>query len=474
MRMFDLNINGETRSVEKRVIRSPFNEAAVGQVPQAGPEEIEAATETAVAAASKMAALPRHARIKALHDMAHSILRRQEELAKIICDEAGKPMVYAEGEAARAAQTFMAAADVLKTQGGEVIPVDSVPHGGGRTGLVRRAPLGALVGISPFNFPLNLSAHKVAPAIAAGCSMVLKPASQTPMSAMMLGALARDVGLPDGALTVVPAHRTAADRLIPDARFKLLTFTGSAEVGWGMKSRAGKKKVALELGGNAAAVVGADADLDSVVPKLVTGAFAYAGQVCISVQRIFVMAPLFDDFLEQFTAATAAMARVGDPRDPEVMVGPMIDAANLERVERWVQRARDGGAQVLCGGKPQGTCYLPTVITGADPALQVVAEEAFAPLVVVEKVADWDEAITRVNDSDFGLQCAVFTNELSALWSCFEQIEVGGVIHNDSSLFRVDHMPYGGVKDSGQGREGPRYAYEEMTEPRLLVLNPNP
>ena len=472
MRTFDLNINGETRQVEKRVIRSPYNEAAVGQVPQAGADEIEAATEAAVKAAHTMAALPRHARVKILRDIAHGVLRRQEELGKIICDEAGKPITYAAGEAARAAQTFMAAAELLKTDGGEMIPVDSVPHGHGRTGLVRRAPLGALVGISPFNFPLNLTAHKVAPAIAAGCSMVLKPASQTPMSAMMLGALARDAGLPDGALTVVPAGRAAADRLIPDERFKLLTFTGSAEVGWGMKARAGKKKVVLELGGNAAAVVGADTDLDQVIPKLVVGAFAYAGQICISVQRIFVMAPLFDQFLERFIAATEATARVGDPRDPAVMVGPMIDTANLERVERWVQRARDGGATVCCGGKVHGTCYMPTVITGADPGLQVVEEEAFAPLVVVEKVADWDEAITRVNHSHFGLQCAVFTNELSAVWRCWEGIEVGGVIHNDSSLFRVDHMPYGGVKDSGQGREGPRYAYEEMTEPRLLVLNP--
>ena len=458
--------------MEKRVIRSPFNEAAVGQVPQAGGDEIEEATEVAVAAAKELAALPRHARVKALNHMAHGVLRRQEELARIICDEAGKPIAYAEIEAARAAQTFIAAAEVLKTEGGEVIPVDSVPHGDGRTGIVRRVPVGPVVGISPFNFPLNLAAHKVAPSIAAGCSMVLKPASQTPMSAMMLGALAREAGLPDGTLTVVPAARSAADRLIPDERFKLLTFTGSAEVGWDMKARAGKKKVVLELGGNAAAVVGPDADLDSVVPKLVVGAFAYAGQICISVQRIFVMAPLYDDFVERFVAATEASAKVGDPRDPDVMVGPMIDSWNLERTARWVDEARDGGARIQCGGEPHGTCYKPTVITDADPSLKVVCEEAFAPVVVVQKVGSWDDAIAAVNDSDFGLQCAVFTNDINALWRCHEQIEVGGLIHNDSSLFRVDHMPYGGVKDSGFGREGPHYAYEEMTEPRLLVLNP--
>ncbi len=472
MRTFDLNIKGETRQVEKRVIRSPFNEAAVGQVPQAGAEEIEQAAEVAVAAASEMAALPRHARIKALRDIAHGLLNRQEELARIIRDEAGKPIRYAEGEAARAAQTFMAASELLMTDGGEVIPVDGVPHGAGRTGIVRRAPVGAVVGISPFNFPLNLTAHKVAPAIAAGCAMVLKPASQTPMSAMMLGALTREAGLPPGALTVLPSGREAADRLIPDERFKLLTFTGSAEVGWNMKARAGKKKVVLELGGNAAAVVGADADLDDVVAKLVPGAFAYAGQICISVQRIYVMAPLFDDFLERFTAATLDQALVGDPRDPSVMVGPMIDRENLERTTRWVDQARADGAKILCGGKALGSCYVPTVITGADPALKVVAEEAFSPVVVVEKVDSWDEAISQVNSSRFGLQCGVFTNDLNALWRCYEEIDVGGVIHNDSSLFRVDHMPYGGVKDSGFGREGPRYAYEEMTEPRLLVINP--
>jgi acyl-CoA reductase-like NAD-dependent aldehyde dehydrogenase len=292
------------------------------------------------------------------------------------------------------------------------------------------------------------------------------------MSGMLLGQLAREAGLPAGALNVLPASRTAADRLVSDERFKLLTFTGSAEVGWGMKGRAGKKKVVLELGGNAAAIVGPDANLDEVVPKLVTGAFAYAGQICISVQRIFVLDPLAKPFLERFVEATQARAKVGNPRDPEVMVGPMIDRWNLERVLEWVEEARSAGARICCGGEAEGSCITPTIVAEADPNLKVCAEEAFAPLVVVERVSSWDEAIARTNDSMFGLQCAVFTGDIKALWQCFEEIEVGGVIHNDSSLFRVDHMPYGGVKDSGFGREGPRYAYEEMTEPRLLVLNP--
>ncbi len=472
MRSFELIIGGEARKSEIRVIKSPYDGSDVGQVAVAGEVEIEDATALAARAAEQMAALPRHARVKVLRDIAHGLIRHRDELARIICDEAGKPITYAQPEVDRAVSTFTAAADLLMTRGEETVPVDSVPHGAGRLGIVRRVPVGAVVGISPFNFPLNLSAHKVAPAIAAGCAMVLKPASQTPMSGLMLCQIAREAGLPEGALTVVPAGRAAADRLVTDERFKLITFTGSAEVGWDMKARAGKKKVVLELGGNAAAIVGPDADLDAVIPKLVTGAFAYAGQVCISVQRIFVLDPLGRSFLERFVEATRARAPVGDPRDPEVMVGPMIDRANLERVLDWVEEARRAGAQVHCGGEARGNCVTPAVITGADPALKVCAEEAFAPLVVVERVSGWDEAIARVNDSRFGLQCAVFTGEVKALWRCFAEIHVGGVIHNDSSLFRVDHMPYGGVKDSGFGREGPRYAYEEMTEPRLLVLNP--
>jgi len=472
MRSFDLIIDGKVKKCDTRVIKSPYDGSDVGQVAVAGEAEIEEATEATVRAAKHMAALPRHARVKILRDTAHKLIRHQEELGEIICDEAGKPITYAKAEAARAVSTFNVAADLLTTRGDETIPIDCVPHGEGRTGFVCRVPLGAIVGISPFNFPLTLSGHKVAPAIAAGNAMVLKPASQTPMSGLLLGQLAREAGLPAGALNVVPANRQAADRLVNDERFKLLTFTGSAEVGWDMKGRAGKKKVVLELGGNAAAIVGPDADLDAVIPKLVTGAFAYAGQVCISVQRIFVLDPLGKPFLERFVEATRARAKVGNPRDPEVMVGPMIDQGNLERVLTWVEEARNAGARVCCGGEAEGTCITPTIITETDPKLKVCAEEAFAPLVVVERVSDWDEAITRTNDSTFGLQCAVFTGDIKALWQCFEAIEVGGVIHNDSSLFRVDHMPYGGVKDSGFGREGPRYTYEEMTEPRLLVLNP--
>jgi glyceraldehyde-3-phosphate dehydrogenase (NADP+) len=472
MREFELQIGGQAADGQRTEIRSPYDGRVVGSVGFADAGQVAAAIAATCEAAPAMAALPRHSRIAILHDMAHALLRRKLEIAQVIRDEAGKPIRYAEGEAARAAMTFSAAAEACKAMGGEHVTVDATEAGEGRHGVLRRFPVGPVTGISPFNFPLNLTAHKLAPAIAAGCPMVLKPASQTPMSALLLGQIAREAGLPEGALNVVPASRAAADQLVQDDQLKLLTFTGSAEVGWDMKRRAGRKKVVLELGGNAAAIVGPDADLDQVVPRLVLGAFAYAGQICISVQRIFVLEPLAGEFIARFVEATEVQAKVGDPADPEVMVGPMIDSGNLERTVAWIEEAREAGAQVLCGGELRGSCVSPAVITGADPALKVCCEEAFAPLVVIEPVLDWQQAIERTNDSRFGLQCAVFTNDLKALWQCFEGIEVGGVIHNDSSLFRVDHMPYGGVKDSGLGREGPRYAMEEMTEPRLLVLRP--
>ena len=473
MRQFALHIGDHKRQGTATEIRSPYDrEVIVGQVSFAGEQEVAEAITAAADAAPAMGRISRAGRVKILHQMAHGLLRRQDELAAIISDEAGKPITYARGEAARAAETFIAAADVCKSEGNEAINIDAVEAGAGRHGLIRRFPLGAVTGISPFNFPLNLSAHKVAPAIAAGCSMVLKPASQTPMSALVLGELAREAGIPDGAFSVTPANRSAADQLVTDERFKLLTFTGSAEVGWEMKHRAGNKRVVLELGGNAAALVGPDANLDEAVPKLVVGAFAYAGQICISVQRIFVLEPLADEFISRYVEATQSIAVTGDPADAEVVNGPMIDPWNRDRILEWIEEARAAGAKVLCGGQAQGSCVEPTVLTEADPALQICCEEAFAPVVIIERVKDWQEAIDRTNASKFGLQCGVYTNDLRAAFACFEGIEVGGVIHNDFPLFRVDHMPYGGVKDSGQGREGPRYAFEEMTEPRLLVLKP--
>jgi glyceraldehyde-3-phosphate dehydrogenase (NADP+) len=472
MHKFELRIGSETHEGQGREIRSPYDDTPVGHVVFGGRGQLERALAEAQAAAPVMASLPTHARVAILQKMAQGLRRRREETAAIISEEAGKPIRFARAEADRASETFTEAAEQCKRLGGEYISIDAVEAGDGRYGIVRRFPLGLVAGISPFNFPLNLAGHKVAPAIASGCSMVLKPASQTPMSALILGEVAAEAGLPAGALTVVPSDREAANLLTTDPRVRLLTFTGSAEVGWGMKSRAGKKRVVLELGGNAAALVGPDADLEQVVPRLVIGSFAYAGQVCISVQRIFVLEPLAGAFIQRFVEATRGLAKTGDPADPEVVVGPMIDRSNQDRILAWIEEASAAGAKVLCGGALQDTCVTPAVLTEADPTLKVCAEEAFGPVVVVEPVRDWQEAIDRTNDSSFGLQCGVFTNDLRAAWQCFEQIEVGGVIHNDFPTFRVDHMPYGGVKESGFGREGPRYAIEEMTEPRLLVLNP--
>jgi len=472
MRQHKLYIGGQACDGQDREIRSPFDDSVVGSVAFGDHADVDAAIAAAQEAAPRMAALPTHRRASILGAMAQGLYRRREQTARTIAQEAGKPIRFARVEAERAVDTFNEAAAQCARLEGEYVPVDAVEAGHGRYGIVRRFPVGTVAGISPFNFPLNLASHKVAPAIAAGCPMVLKPASQTPMSALVLAEVAAEAGLLPGGLNVVPATREAADLLTTDERIRLLTFTGSAEVGWGMKQRAGKKRVVLELGGNAAALVGPDADLDRVVPRLVIGAFAYAGQICISVQRIFVLEPLYDDFLARFAGATGALARTGDPADPEVVVGPMIDRSNHQRILEWIEEARAAGARVLCGGEPRGTCVTPAVLTEVDPGLRIAAQEAFGPVVVVERVRDWEEAIARTNDSHFGLQCGVFTGDINALWRCFEGIEVGGVIHNDFPTFRVDLMPYGGVKDSGFGREGPRYAIEEMSELRLLVLNP--
>ncbi len=475
MREFELEIAGKrVAGAECRAVLSPWDGRQVGEVSLAGPDEMDGAMEAAMAALPRMAAMPKSRRIAILHAMAESVRERGEELAEIVSDEAGKPIRYARGEVARAAENLMAAAAACRGLDREMVPLDVAKAGSGRIGLVRRFPVGPVAAISPFNFPLNLAVHKLAPAVAAGCPVVLKPASRTPMSALVLRQLALDAGLPEDALTVVPAPREVADALVTDRRMKLLTFTGSAEVGWELKARAGKKRVVLELGGNAACIVGPDADPDEVAPKLVSGCFAYSGQVCISVQRIYVFENLFDPLRDALLHATGKLAVVGDPADPKVMVGPMIDDHSRERALSRIARARDAGARILCGGEAAGPCVQPTLITGADPDLEVVAEEAFAPLAVIEPVSGWDEAIARAADTRFGLQVGVFTNDLDGVWRCWEEIEVGGVIHNDTPQFRVDHMPYGGVRDSGFGREGPRYAVEEMTEPRLLALRPRP
>jgi glyceraldehyde-3-phosphate dehydrogenase (NADP+) len=367
--------------------------------------------------------------------------------------------------------TFHVAAEEARRIGGEVVPMELAAHGRGRLAIVRRFPIGPVAAISPFNFPLNLSAHKIAPAIAAGNPIVLKPATKTPLSALYLAELLRQSGLPEGAISVLPLPRKTGDRLVTDARFKLLTFTGSSPVGWDMKARAGKKKVILELGGNAGVIVDDSADLAVAARRVATGGFALAGQSCISVQRVYVHERVVDAFTSELLARVAAL-KVGDPLDPATDLGPMIDESEAARVDEWVQEAVGRGARVLTGGRRLGgALYAPTVLADVPADAKVCAAEVFAPLVGIFPFARFDDALREVNRSAFGLQAGVFTSSLEHTLRAFDEIETGGVIVNDVPTWRIDQMPYGGVKDSGLGREGPRYTIDEMTEPRLLVIN---
>jgi acyl-CoA reductase-like NAD-dependent aldehyde dehydrogenase len=435
----------------------------------ATPEQYEQAADAAVAAFDQTRRMPAYERGRILREISAGIAARHDELARLIVLEAGKSIRDARVEVDRGALTFRLAAEEAERMVGEVIPLDIAPAHHGRTGITKRVPIGPIAGISPFNFPLNLAAHKVAPAIAAGCSIVLKPPSKTPLTMLAVAEIIDETGLPNGAVSVIPMSRHLGDRLVSDERFNLLSFTGSPAVGWRMKERAGKKKVVLELGGNAGAIVDASADLDWAVKRVLIGSFAYSGQVCISVQRLFVHESVWDEFMERFVAAVSELT-IGDPMDESVNVGPMVDLGAAERTQRWVDEAVSEGAKVLTGGNADGAWFQPTVLTDAPPSAQVCAEEAFAPLVVAFPFSDIEDAFAAVNDSRFGLQCGVFSNDLSHAWRAFEALDVAGVILNDVPTYRADHMPYGGIKDSGVGREGLRWAIEDMTELRLMVI----
>jgi glyceraldehyde-3-phosphate dehydrogenase (NADP+) len=431
--------------------------------------QYEEAVEAAVRGFEKMRVLPTFERARALRAISAGIAARRDELAALITRESGKSIRDAGVEADRGVLVFRLAAEEAERLNGESIPLDIGPAHVGRTGVTRRFPIGPVAGISPFNFPLNLAAHKVAPAIAAGCSIVLKPPSRDPLTMLTVAEIIDEAGLPEGAVSVLPMSRDLGDRLVEDDRFKLLSFTGSPEVGWSMKARAGKKPVVLELGGNAGAIVDASADLDWAVKRAVMGSFAFSGQVCISVQRLLVHEAVWEPFMERFVAAAAGLT-MGDPSDPTTDLGPMVDAGAVERTQRWVEEAVEAGAAVLTGGTARDGFFPPTVLVNADRASKVCSEEAFAPLVVAFPFSDIEEAFAEINASRFGLQAGIFTNDLDHAWRAFEALEVGGVIINDVPTYRVDHMPYGGVKDSGIGREGLRWAIEDMTELRLMVV----
>ena len=431
--------------------------------------QYEQAVEAAVRAFEVTRVMPAYERGRILREVSAGIKARREELGALIAAEAGKPIRDALAEVDRATLTFRLGAEEAERQYGEVIPLDLMATSKDRVGITRRFPIGPIAGISPFNFPLNLAAHKVAPAIASGNPIVLKPPSKDPLVMLAIAEILDAAGIPDGAVSILPMSRELGDRMVSDDRFKLLTFTGSPSVGWRMKERAGKKKVVLELGGNAGVIVDNTADLDWAVKRTLVGAFAYSGQVCISVQRMFIHEDVWDGFMDRFVAGAKAL-QLGDPADPMTDVGPMVDAKAAARTQQWVDEAKALGGTILTGGTADGTFFPPTVLTDVPVHAQVCSNEAFAPVVVAFPFRDLDDAIAQVNDSFFGLQTGVFTSDLGAAWRSFNELEVGGVIVNDIPTYRIDNMPYGGVKDSGLGREGLRWAIEDMTEIRIMVL----
>ena len=452
------------------VVSNPADpEHPAGSTFHATPDQYEEAVEAAVAAFEVTRHLPAYERGRILRDISSGIKARREELGRLLALEAGKPIRDALIEVDRATLTFRLGAEEAERMTGELIPLDLMASSKDRVGLTRRFPIGPIAGISPFNFPLNLAAHKVAPAIASGNPIVLKPPSKDPLIMLTVAEIIEAAGVPAGSVSILPMSRELGDRMVADERFKLLTFTGSPSVGWRMKDRAGKKKVVLELGGNAGVIVDRTADLDWAVKRILVGGFTYAGQVCISVQRAFIHEDVWDAFMAKFIAGVAGL-KVGDPLDPTTDIGPMVDEHAASRTQRWIDEAVAMGAKVLTGGRADGTFFPPTVLTDAPPSAQVCSNEAFAPLVVAAPFKTMDEAIAKVNDSMFGLQTGVFTNDLAHSWAAFDGLEVGGVIVNDVPTYRIDHMPYGGVKDSGLGREGLRYAIEDMTEIRILVF----
>src|SRR6478672_881054 len=448
-------------------VRSPYSGDVVGRVAKGGAEEARRAVDAAARALADP--LPAHKRAEILVKVAGLIGRRHEEIARTISDEAGKPIKAARVEASRAMSTYTFAAVEARKLDGEMIPMDGAQAGEGKLGFTLRRPIGVVGAISPFNFPCNLVAHKLAPALAAGCPVVLKPASQTPLSALLLAELEEEAGLPAGWLSVVvgPASEIG-DVLVEDERVKLITFTGSGDVGWKLQERAPRKRVKLELGNSTPVIVAADADLDAAATKLAANAFAFAGQSCISVQRVYVEEPAFDAFVKEFIPKVEAL-KVGDPADDATDVGPVIDEDARARIGSWIEEARASGGKVLAGGET-GERLKPTVIAHVGDDQKVSCEEVFGPVVILNRAGSVDEAIERANGTRFGLQAGIFTTSLDTALRAAEQLEFGGVTVNEAPTFRSDQMPYGGIKASGNTKEGPAWAVREMTEERLVVI----
>ncbi|MBZ5588900.1 MAG: aldehyde dehydrogenase family protein [Acidobacteriia bacterium] len=471
MRELGAFISGQGRMTSATIaVKSPYDGHEVARVARAGKDELFAALDAAAATREPMARMSPNQRAGILEKAAAEVAHRRDELAHLLVEEAGKPLALARVEADRCVETFAESARVARTPHAELLDLEAFPSGAGRMALLRRFPVGVVVGITPFNFPLNLVAHKLGPAVAAGCPIVLKPASQTPSPALVLAEILHNAGLPAGGVNVVPCGGAEAAALLDDARVRLLTFTGSAAVGWHLKQKAWDRKVALELGGNAAVIVEPDAgDLQAVAQRIALGAYSYAGQSCISVQRVLVHHQIAAAFTGAFAAATAAFA-TGDPAAKETLCGPMITPSDADRIEAWIAETERRGARCLNAKRREGSVVCPVALEGVPDDAPLWCEEAFAPVAVVRPYRDFEEVLALVNDSRFGLQAGVFTRDVEKIQRAFAALEVGAVIQGDIPSWRSDPMPYGGVKQSGVGREGPRFAVEEMTEPRLLVL----
>jgi len=450
-------------------VTDKYSGAVVTRVALADEKAIDQAIASAVAATEAMAALPAYKRQAVLQHCVRRFSERAEELALSLCLEAGKPIRDSRGEVSRLIDTFRIAAEESVRLTGEVLPLDISPRAQNYAGMWKRVPIGPCSFISPFNFPLNLAAHKVAPALAVGCPFVLKPASLTPIGALIIGEVLAETDLPPGAFSILPCPRAGARLFTEDERLKLLSFTGSPEVGWELKRRAGKKKVVLELGGNAAVVIDADADLADAVKRVIFGAFYQSGQSCIGVQRIIIHERVYADFREQLVAATQAL-KMGDPKEEDTFIGPMISAQEAARLESWINAAVKRGARLLCGGRRDGAMLEATLLENVPKDEKICSLEAFGPVAVLSSFRDFEQALNEVNDSSFGLQAGIFTRDIYKAYQAWDKLEVGGVLIGEVPSWRVDHMPYGGVKESGIGREGIRFAMEDMTEIRMMIL----
>jgi acyl-CoA reductase-like NAD-dependent aldehyde dehydrogenase len=450
-------------------VTDKFSGKVVTRVALADPEMIDRAIAAAVEATGPMRRMAAYERRAVLDHCVRRFTERKEELAQTLRIEAGKPINDSRGEVARLIDTFQIAADESVRPHGEMLELEIGERTRGYRGWTKRVPIGPCSFISPFNFPLNLAAHKIAPAIATGCPFVLKPASKTPLGALFIGEILAETNLPRGAFSILPCSRDGAELFTTDERLKLLSFTGSPDIGWKLKSQAGKKKVILELGGNAACIIDEGADIKDAVSRVVTGAFYQSGQSCISVQRILVHESLAAEFEQRLVAATREL-KSGDPAEEDIFIGPMIAESEAERLENWIRQATDGGAEILCGGKRNGALLEATLLKNVAHDQPLFREEAFGPVAVIDTFSDFDEALRMTNDSDFGIHAGVFTPSISHAMRAWDELEVGGVLINEMPSWRVDNLPYGGVKDSGIGREGIRYAMEDMTEIRSLVI----